>query len=788
MTTIVENIANNNHSFLPSSNVGEPSAVLGVAPGAAAAAAAAATTCATEAGAGALVTVKPAGFLEIRKEAALPPLDEKTKEDLARALEEIKNAEMHLVKTLPTREMRPNRENKGKVRVLVLDVHQLPVTGREKPLEYVSFLVMNPAPDMEPKQQIYNGNKKLVSEVNAACTEQTFHFMTMQDTADHKAFWEKKGAVVVDEVGEAKSVVMRAGSEWHMRLDGVHGSMQPFTIADFWLTFTICVSDPKKPLKEGEPPTLRVSKAIKQSQIIRSSNLLEIPRFFRNMPAFCGLPLPSVAEIMKRNRYVHKHVMNEADQSPAVSSETITLPVFRTPRQYVEYWGGGAGAMVMVAEDSGATSMSTPSADNTNAQKQSAFWWAKFATPNDKHRMLALKGKIIQYAQPSELLSTTQIGPRIFPHLTFSMAMYENMLGAFKINSLWMWERMAPSILQNVEMFLQGNIKLYQTYESPANNVGNDRFATQHLFFQAKAPVIDLAGELLDSGAALPVSASGAERLLTLGHLMQWPAEEFAPSDQLRFRKRGEPINMGENPPSLMLPRTRNPAYRFAALLSKPTTEKNCLYYGLIKGYMVTHPDAVGAEVLLWDKFDPTEFEKYLAKFYADVEPAKRPTLPEDHPILMKYMRSERTNNEVFVLYAIDIQEREKLEKESTTEGISLVDVMRMSSNLRGTGDGSSSTATPAIESQQQQQQQQQQLQLEAPISVMDEQRLRDIEEKAAKTRVIVDEGGPPVLLSELPPPPPPYVQEPAAENGTTSTDDEARASVPPAKRFRTLE
>jgi len=233
---------------------------------------------------------------------------------------------------------------------------------------------------------------------------------------------------------------------------------------------------------------------------------------------------------------------------------------------------------------------------------------------------------------------------------------------------------MGHTIFWNIPMFLPTQIKLYQTTESPANNFNSDRFGMNHLFLEAKAPLVDFVGELMD-GVGLEVSALGAWALLCQNKLERGPS--FQQKDYQATAKKGDVINVNENPRDFMQNLIKKPFYRFFALLSNFQPGNRTLNKQ-ISAFMQANPLAAGGEVLLWPKWDPEKPKQTLASMFDASVPALGPaplvppTLEDAHPIVAKQMRNVFTSSAKFVLYAVNMYDRKKLEDEANSSSGSL--------------------------------------------------------------------------------------------------------------------
>jgi hypothetical protein len=701
-------------------------------------------------------------------------LDETTKNALFAALERYDVAERSKLLALKTKDVKPTKENKGKVRAIVLETNEVKPVNGDKILKYVTFIVIDAAPGLAPQQLIRNGNKKDVALVSADGKSTTFFYTVMDTCENYRKVWLSKGVSVVDEVGTETSIVVNRGEVLHARLDGdTHATMLPFTVADFWLTFTICCSDPSKALRATDQPTVRVSKAIKASNVVRPANTLEVPAFFRANPRFCNLPTPSVAEIVRRSNYKHMHVVNDNDASKELSKETIYLPLLGELGNYVNYWGGGAGAIVLVEEDG-----TPPGAVlEANEKLMSAWEWHKFETPGEQNQMASLKGTLLQYTNAAELmnlLNNVQIGgqPPIFPKMTFTVTLYKDRLAAFHIEDLAMWMAMGKTIFWNVPMFLPTQVKLYPTCESPANNAQNDRFESQHLFLESKAPVADFSGELMN-GLGLEMSQAGAWALLMHGKLEH--GVTFTQKDFQGTTKRGDPINVNENPHHFMTNLIKSGACRFYALLSNFDSSQRAFNRDLSK-YMQEHPEAAGGEVLLWPKWDPERPKQALAAMY---DPAKLqqigdkpivvPTLDADHPIMAKQMRNVfPATGAKFILYAIKTADRRRLEEEAASTTGGLAETLREVMQARSASDAK------AFERERQRALEEEQKQKPRELTDAEMAAEADAAEAAAlllkakqRETAAATAAAAAAATSQLPPPPPPFVTEPKSPTKT---------------------
>jgi hypothetical protein len=633
------------------------------------------------------------------------------------ALEALSSIERFNLKQVSTKELKPSKANRGTMRCLVLEAPP-PRLMNGKLYQGITFQVLNPTHGYKPGQKIVNGYSDVVAQVSDDGKAMIYKFGTMPQVKSFPVVWKDKGQEVENRLLDPITKVERTeqaiyqGEVHHMTLKGTHNSMPPFTVVDLSISFTKYVSDPEKPLPPGEKPHLDVSRAVQDSHIVRRSNPIEIWQFLKSNPQFMNLPMPAPGEILRRNEYVHRHVMNLKEASKEESKETFYIPLFPTERDYVDFFGRSSGTYIVAEEDS--------SIDPNNPNNvQSAWEWHNFKTPNEKNMMASLKLRLIQWSSMAELVHPEAFPAPMFPRLTASMPLYTDKL-PFKINDLGMWMKMAPSLFKNISMFVPTTVQFYQTFESPANNPANDKFSAQHVFLGAKTPILDFPGQLIELG--LEVSADGAAALIRQNRLervaLHAAYDVFDPSVAKGERQF---FNLNECTQAVALHRTsptQRKNYRFFALLSKPISKGLRSIFAGLRAYMASRQESVvGGEVLLDEAWD-LDVSDYMKKTYRDLPAGSPPppAFPPDHYILTEKLRSIKSPVDTFILYAIDVQMRSRLEKELTSGDGPLVDLFKTLG---------SPTATPLLEGSAQQPPKEQK-QIEGPTGAPTPQQLAD--------------------------------------------------------------
>lgn len=598
-------------------------------------------------------------------------LSEEKKKLLCKALEARAEAERGALKRLSGRQLAPPRDNRGKVRAVVMRTHNMQWPGESKTTTTVTFQVLSALVEgVTPGAEIRNGKGALVAKTAADGLSIEFHFTSME-IQPYLATWRSRNMDVLDETGGNRSLVVRPGDTLSMRIDCDHGPLPPFTIATFGLAFTVCASDPAKPLREGELPSIRVSRAIKDCAIERTASAAEIVRLFRTSPSLLNLPIPSVEEIFRRNGYKHQHVANGKNES---SKEVVYLPLMPSPEATIELFGDGAGVMI-VAEEDVATESEKSAANQAQNTVRSAWYWQKHNSP-EQHQLARLKLTLIQYASPDEYLAyaSNAIGATRFPRLTAQVPIYDNQLAPLKINDLEMWKRIARAFFASVAMFVPANFRLYEMGECPANRAGDGRFESQHLFLYSQELICDLVGELV-AGAGLPVSHRGAEALLDNGRLFR--SEALKSTMALARYKPGEAVNMNELPQDEARRLTHNPDWCFYALHSTPAVGEQRAMNRAIGDYLRANPKQAGGELLLWEKWNRKNFDDYCAVMHTKNAAPEYDTAT--NPIAVEKLSTLRTptGDDTFVLFAFQKKLRAAIEREAEAGTGQLAEVFK---------------------------------------------------------------------------------------------------------------
>ena len=652
--------------------------------------------------------------------AAAGALDKETRDRLIAVLEAFDASERLGLAQVSTKEMKAPKDNRGVVRGLVLSCEQK--TGFDaKPYYWVVFRVVDAAPGMPGGHMIKNGYNKEVARVSADRQSMFFTYNRMDDKVNgNKNEWIMRNVAVVDEIGyeidratgkPADPPIRKTGETVSngdvigIRMEGKHEFMVAFTLADFQISMTEYVTDPKKAtLKAGQLPVHSISRVVKASTVVRRSNRKEIVRFLRSNPSLAG-PLRSVAHILHASGYVHVHVLNVADAPKDLSRDTYFLPLFPSVADYVDFFGNGPG-MLFVAEEDRSVDPNDPS------KVQNAHEWHKFDSPTEQHAMWRMKAAMRPYSSPAELLGTGtgQFPVPMFPRFTLSVPIYDNCL-PFKITDLAVWARMAPHMFKNFSMFIPAQVQLYATAESPANAEGTDRFDAQHLFMSTKMPIHEIPEEALNK-VGLEVSPAGAAHLIQTGRLVH--GANFSLRDVRDKNAPGERtyFNLNECTPALALhltSRSQRAQFRFVAILGKTLTADLRKDLAAVRKYALEHPNAVAGEVLLSDKWN-SNIGDYMRATYgaaalAAAEAAAAagtpdapgvpmiPEFPADHIIVTEKMRTSSiiAPAEMFILYAIDLGKLRQLAEEAEAQDSPFAEI------FKNVASSSSSSATPLL-------------------------------------------------------------------------------------------
>jgi hypothetical protein len=598
------------------------------------------------------------------------------------ALEAFDASERAALSQVSTKEMKAPKDNRGVVRGLV-ESCELKKGFDNKDYYWCVFRVVDAAPDLPAGHVIKNGYNKEVARVSADRKSMIFTYGHMDDKVNgNKAEWAAKKIDVVDEIGYELDALtgqpaepkrrktteeIKNGDLVRIRMEGKHEKMEAFTLADFQISMTEYVTDPKKAtLKPGQSPVHAISRVVKSSSVVRRSNRKEIMRFLRANPRLSG-PIPSVAHIMFLSGYAHKHALNLADAPKDLSTNTFFLPLFPKPADYVDFFGAGPGVLLVTEEDR--------SVDPNDPNKvQNAHEWHKFDSPGDMHQMWRMKASMRPYSSVAELIGAGNVPPvAIFPRYTLSVPIYDNCL-PFKITDMEVWRRMAPHMFKNFSMFVPAQVQLYPTAESPANlEGGSDRFEAQHLFMATKMPIHEIPEESLNK-IGLELSAAGVAHLVANGRLLHGAG--FALRDVRDKNAAGERtyFNLNECTQALALHMTspsQRKQFRFVAILGKTLTPGLLKDLAAIRAYALANPNAVAGEVLLSDKWD-SSIDDYMRATYG-AGYVTTPGVPEfsaNHVIVTEKMRTSGiiAPSETFIVYAIDIVKLKALEDEADAQ------------------------------------------------------------------------------------------------------------------------